>query len=81
MLIHVPTEAAFPPFPPPPTKKKKTHPFQKGFQVKHYLFPLLQELMDQVKYLKLEKNIKNGTVRSHAAGKNLKMVTVMKDLH
>lgn len=26
----------------------------------------IMELMDQVKYLKLEKNVKNGTVRSHA---------------
>lgn len=31
----------------------------------------IMELMDQVKYLKLEKNIKNGTVRSHAAVGNV----------
>ena len=25
--------------------------------------------MDQVKYLKMEKDVKNGTVRTHGAGK------------
>lgn len=31
-----------------------------------------QELMDQVKYLKMEKDVKNGTIRTHGAGKRLK---------
>ena len=33
-----------------------------------------QELMDQVKCLKLEKDIKNGTIRSHGGGKALLFV-------
>lgn len=36
--------------------------------------------MDQVKYLKLEKNLKNGTVRSHGYGHGGKIIEQKQEL-